>query len=700
MGVTIDMVDRLIPYRKWLGDKMKPSGNGWFMAKCPSHDDKHNSLAVHQDGHHHCKANCGEKGDAYLIALKVGLDHKLYARGKVAKNGFNSKNTAINQPKPPSNQNDGVSDVYLNKKDTNDKKDTTSPQKGMDHATHESDAVIGIELGASLKKHHQRAIDNINDFPWNLNLETIKEYKLGLNEKNEVVIPIMDTSGRVVSMKEHKGKQWGVNKENKFYPAGHLGKGGMKFRKYTTDATLVICAGEKDCLILRQHTKYQAITVTGGEGSIPDSKYWKGVDHFKRYIIIYDNDATGKQGAEKMAREVQKRNPTADVKVAVWSKKCPDKWDVADSIDHDNGNTLMSAIDNAKPVKPKMGEFKMINPSMLKHSVPEPVKWFIKDKCPENYVSLVAGETNSNKSYFCMQEAMAIATGGEFLDGKATKPRKVLFVDTECGAESLTKRYLTLVESCNYDKKLLEENFRMISKRGSFTDAYPQIETYLNYLHPDLVYIDNIYTSTSTEDLSHNKNLKPLLENILMLMETYNCTVRLIAHFNKPSANREESFGISKIAGGAFLGNWCEFITVLCRTNQDNLRLMRVVKSRDSAFSNQVMGLEWCPDGNPKLVLDAVYDNWSYLLKDEGTMKHWFRILEDIAPKQGDKFDTNRWKNAVDADALCEVTDRTAERWLIEMETIKLVKNIGQKGRLRLWERTSLAMKDWGKSDS
>jgi hypothetical protein len=127
---------------------------------------------------------------------------------------------------------------------------------------------------------------------------------------------------------------------------------------------------------------------------------------------------------------------------------------------------------------------------------------------------------------------------------------------------------------------------------------------------------------------------------------------------------------------------------------------MRVVKSRDSQYSNQVYGLEWCPDGKPKLVLDGIYDHWSLLLKDEGTVKHWFRILNEVAPNEGDKFDGSRWKNAVDADVLCGVTPRTAERWLNEIESMGLIKNIGQQGRLRLWKRTSLKVKDWGDDES
>ena len=673
------MIDRLEPYRHWLGDSMKASGGGWFMAKCPSHEDKHRSLAVHEDGHHHCKAGCGEKGDSYIVAQKVGLDHNLYARGNVKSDNKTASTPKISarnsSPEPPS-ANGGVPDVYLENKELSDTNDSTS-------------------LKSDIAKYHKHLMENFEKLPWQLSKDRVKGIELGLDHANKVVIPIRDADGEPIAMKKHKGNQWGYDTKNKWYPAERIAG-------YDKNKTLIVTAGEHDCEVATEYFGHQCATVTGGEGSVPSDEYWTLINGFAKYIIVYDNDSTGRSGARKIAQEILRRNPTAEVRIATWSKKCPEKWDIADSVEKELGVTFNDALDDSKLVKPKteIGEFKLIQPNQIKDIKPAPVEWFIENKCPKNYVSLIAGETNSNKSYFAMQEGMSIATKTNFLDSKTPRRAKVLFVDTECGAESLTKRFLTLVESCGFDRDELNKNYAMISKRGSFSDAYPQISKFMKELEPDLVYIDNLYTSTDIVDISQNKNLKPILETILQLMEEHNSTLRLVHHFNKPSANRDESFGIPKIAGGAFLGNWCEHITVLCRTNQDNLRLMRVVKSRDSQYSNQVYGLEWCPDGKPKLALDGIYDNWSILLKDEGTVKHWLRILDEIAPKEGDKFDTNRWKNAVDADVLCEVTDRTAERWLREMETMGLVKNIGQQGRLRIWKRTSLKIKDWSDDKS
>ena len=681
------MIDRLEPYRQWLGDSMKSSGNGWYMANCPSHPDKKRSLAVHQEGHHHCKAGCGEKGDSYKVAQKVGLDHRKYARHSAEKVYTPPSAPKIkprnSSPEPPST-NGGVPDVYLQEADTKDKKDTGSLQ-----------SEIAKEIKSDIAKYHKHLMDNLEKLPWQLSKERVKGIELGMDQANVVVIPIRDADGELIAVKKHKGSQWGLDTFNKWYPAELIAG-------YDKNKTLIITAGEHDCLVAIEHLGFQCATVTGGEGSIPrvggtSDKYWKLVDGFAQYIIIYDNDSTGKSGAKNMAEHMAHRNPTAKVKIARWKKGTPEKWDIADSVKQENGVTCRDAIDNSKLVKlkPKKGEFELILPNQIDNTPPPPVEWFVKDKRPVGYVSLLAGETGSNKSYFAMQEAMSIATKKKFLGSNVPKERNVLFVDTECGAISLKRRYFELVRSEGFDTELLQKNFAMISKRGSFTDAYPEIERYVIERKPDLVYIDNLYTSTEIMDISQNKNLKPVLENILQLMEEYGCTVCLVAHFNKPNSNAENSFNIYKIAGGAFLVNWCEFVTILCRTNEDNLRLMRVVKSRDSAFSNQVYGLEWCPDGEPRLVMDGVYDNWLHLLKDEQVMKHWLRILDYYAPKAGDTFDGKDWRNWVASDQQWDVHERTANRHLNDMATIGLIENIGSKGNMRLWRRTDLRVKNW-----
>ncbi|SVC77195.1 uncharacterized protein METZ01_LOCUS330049, partial [marine metagenome] len=339
---------------------------GWIMAQCPSHEDKHRSLAVHEDGHHHCKAGCGEKGDSYKVAQKVGLDHRKYARGNV-KSEYKTPSAPKIKPRnsspEPSSTNGGVPDVYLQETDPNDTSDTDS-------------------LKSDTKKYHKYLMENFGKLTWPLSKETVERIALGLDHANVPVIPIRDASGKIIAMKKHKGRQWGNNTKNKFFPAEQIAG-------YDKNKTLVITAGEKDCLVAIEYFGFQCATVTGGEGSIPikenedDEDPWDIADGFRQYIVAYDNDSSGKSGGMKTAKEFLKRNPSAEVRVIKWNEECPDKWDISDSVENDHGMTFTEALDNSTLVKPKikLGEFKVIQPNQIKDSKPAPVEWFIENKC-------------------------------------------------------------------------------------------------------------------------------------------------------------------------------------------------------------------------------------------------------------------------------------------------------------------------------
>ena len=168
---------------------MKSSGNGWFMAKCPSHEDKHRSLAVNQDGHHHCKAGCGEKGDSYLVAQKVGLDHKKYARGNVKSDNKTPSTPKIkprnSSPEPPST-NGRVPDVYLENKEPSDPNDTND----------------STSLKSDIAKHHKYLMENFEKLPWQLSKDKVKRIALGMDHANMVIIPIRDADGEVIAIKK------------------------------------------------------------------------------------------------------------------------------------------------------------------------------------------------------------------------------------------------------------------------------------------------------------------------------------------------------------------------------------------------------------------------------------------------------------------------------------------------------------------
>src|SRR6185312_12945327 len=89
----------------------------------------------------------------------------------------------------------------------------------------------------------------------------------------------------------------------------------------------VLCAGEKDMAITRK-MGFNAFTFTGGEMSFP--KLFKHSFKGKRIYIVYDNDQTGIEGAERAAYELKEAG--ADPRIVrghyeVCTEKGEDVWD-------------------------------------------------------------------------------------------------------------------------------------------------------------------------------------------------------------------------------------------------------------------------------------------------------------------------------------------------------------------------------------
>lgn len=66
---------------------------------------------------------------------------------------------------------------------------------------------------------------------------------------------------------------------------------------------VALCAGEKDCLSLYGNTGIRGICLNSESSHFTKAKYLSVMDYCKNLIVIYDNDKTGKQYAQKIAED-------------------------------------------------------------------------------------------------------------------------------------------------------------------------------------------------------------------------------------------------------------------------------------------------------------------------------------------------------------------------------------------------------------
>jgi len=197
--------------------------------------------------------SCGAKGNAYQFAL------------------------AMNYPNPKDwIDNEGIQPLKLKKSRKHLKVDlwslTRSYQKNLPH-------------------------DWIDDNP------QARGMLVGKDEQGRITYPYFDEDGEVVGIKHHKGK----NGESPYWEAdGSCKWYGLQLLKgFNRNEVLYICEGEKDCLRMLS-LGHQATTGSAGAGSIP--KDLSPVAGFIEYIIIFDNDSAGKEGAKKLAERLSTVN--------------------------------------------------------------------------------------------------------------------------------------------------------------------------------------------------------------------------------------------------------------------------------------------------------------------------------------------------------------------------------------------------------
>ena len=254
-------------YRQYIkGVKQSSSNSDQFVGFCPFHDDKKNrSFSFNQ---RHGLSNCFKgcfKGNAYQFAEKVGYGNP---------NEFIDNNAQVKKNSEQMNL----------------------PLIGSDKL-----------LKKSEKYHKNLPSEEIKERP------VLSGMRVGKDDYGRATYPYHDIDGNIIGIKYHKGKNgespyWEGDGKCKFY-------GLQLIKGYDLDKSLIICEGENDCLWLR-HIGYQATTGSTGAGSIP--KDLSPISGFKEYIIIYDNDSAGKEGAEKIAHIIKINNPDSKVRIGEW----------------------------------------------------------------------------------------------------------------------------------------------------------------------------------------------------------------------------------------------------------------------------------------------------------------------------------------------------------------------------------------------
>jgi hypothetical protein len=302
---------------------------------------------------------------------------------------------------------------------------------------------------------------------------------------------------------------------------------------------------------------FQVTTGSAGAGSIP--KDLSPVAGFIEYIIIYDNDKAGNEGAEKLAeRMVIEFGKT--VKIAQWHEGLPKGYDISDDAENEF-KEVDYAIANAKEyIPPKKGYtlITMEDFQNMKDTLHKP-KMVIEEIASVGGLTLLSGTDNSGKSMMSNQLALCTATGNDFLDYRVCHPYKtvILSLENDDGEQRdrFEKQIHHFLKKYPDSAELISNNLfhRIdIDEGKKFLNAWDRIfDTLKENPDVEVLIVDNL-TSTSDVKFSDNDSLTDLIREIEWTARKNKVAIICLCHHVKKES-KESHLHKEMIRGGKSL---------------------------------------------------------------------------------------------------------------------------------------------------
>lgn len=120
--------------------------------------------------------------------------------------------------------------------------------------------------------------------------------------------------------------------------------------------------------------------------------------------------------------------------------------------------------------------------------------WLLNGLIEKGDQWIVCGAPKCGKSLLASELALAVASGGKFLNWENTKPARVLYMDFELKERLFWKRFFTMVDSCNISEQEIEPRF---FRCGDFqttdvlnSDEAQKMKDIVNEIKPDFIVWD------------------------------------------------------------------------------------------------------------------------------------------------------------------------------------------------------------------
>lgn len=202
---------------------------------------------------------------------------------------------------------------------------------------------------------------------------------------------------------------------------------------------------------------------------------------------------------------------------------------------------------------------------------------------------IVAGHSEAGKSLLCLQLAMSLATGLEFVEGfEPLGEFKVCYIPTEGSMGTVKDRSRRF--GASFDLDPVSPNFRVLNALNNQfnTDkGYPEIvETFKGLgFHPDVIIIDSLYLSCKG-GLTNDEVSSEYCRLLNRLIEEYNCAIVLVHHYAKAHQTMFEGKVERDAKDVKGSTGWSDWATTILRFSADSggFRKLSVGKDRNDVL--------------------------------------------------------------------------------------------------------------------
>lgn len=314
-----------------------------------------------------------------------------------------------------------------------------------------------------------------------------------------------DTQSLVVPLYDSAGKLWtlqyiNADGEKRFIPGGRK-KGCFCPFGDETD-TIIICEGFATAATIHAATGLHTIAAMDAGNLSPVAQSIRSKYPTAKMIIAADNDWESEINTGVNAAAV-----AADTVCATLCVPTIDTHGMSDFNDIAVSQGLAQVKQQlnaaiAVAMRPLNGGFRVISAAEFLGQELPPIEFLLYPLIPQNGLSLLYSERGAGKTFMAMAIAIAAASGFDFLNFKAEKPRRVLYIDGEMDAREMQDRFNLLIAGFESEgKEVIRDNITLflsgLQDNATMPDlATPigqrQVELYAK--NADLIIVDNIFS--------------------------------------------------------------------------------------------------------------------------------------------------------------------------------------------------------------